>query len=62
MKKEDYTAKKFSLLCLGIAALFATVGILAEFSSMGIVGKAITEMISGSAAIIYAFIAWRCRK
>jgi len=62
MKKEDYVAKTFSMLCLGIATLFATVGILAEFSSMGIVGKAITEMISGSAAIIYAFIAWRCRK
>jgi hypothetical protein len=50
------------MLCLGIATLFATVGTLAEFSSMGTTGKAITEMISGSAAIIYAFIAWRCRK
>jgi len=62
MKKEDYMERNFCFLCWGIALLFAAVGVLACLSSIDLSWKVLTGFTTGGATLIYAFIAWRCRK
>lgn len=62
MEKKDYMERNFSILCLGIAVLFAAVGVLACLSSIDLSWKVLTGFTAGGATLIYAFLAWQCRK
>lgn len=54
--------RNFSILSWGIAVLFAAVGVLACFSSLDLGWKVLIGFAAGGATLIYAFLAWQCRK
>lgn len=61
MEQKDPLTQKFSLICLSFAVLFAAVGVLACLSSIGLGWKVPIAFATGGAALLYAFIAWKCR-